>query len=252
MKTRIRRDIFLLVCAALMLTMTGAGAEAPAFTAAVSLSEGAPETAFAVYSSEEPFPDGDGAFIYRIEYTVAGETEKRELTFPCYGETDLVPLLRFVDLNFDGHLDLEALYVSGATNTTCTYFLNDGDDAGFTLAPILDNLSSYNLYAKQRIIVNYEHNSAASGVYTIFRYEEGVSLPYVYRIASFLDEYVESTQTFVYKDFVAEYDAAGNETILLDQTRGADFDEASWKTWYDARMALLWDGLDMNEQPVQR
>lgn len=251
MKRMLGWCLCLALCAALLPAM-GACAETPVFTASVALSLGAEETAFAVYASDEPFEGGDGAFVYRLEYTKKGETAPRALTFPCFGETEMVPLLRFVDLNFDGHLDLEALCVMGATNLYCTYFLNDGDDAGFTYAPLFDTLSSYDLYAEQRMIVNYQHESAASGVYTIYRYEEGALLPYVYRVASFLSDYDEQTQTLSYRDFVAEYDAQGNETVLLLKTRSADFDTEAWQVWYDERMALLFDGLNMDETPVQR
>lgn len=237
---------FLLIC-----TCSLAVAEAPVFTQTVILHEGNQPTTFYVYKTDEQIPAYADAPIYRIEYTMSnGETSSTLLQFP-YENSDntLVPMLRFVDMNGDGYLDIEASRAVGASNTYATFFINSGEDEQFWLAEALDCLSNYTLYPKQGLILNYEQDGVSTGTYTLLRWIDRQCDPQIYRVATIMDA---DQMEGMLRERIVEYDHEGRETVLLDQAH-PDYEQSEdWQPWIEQRNALLWQGLDPTEEPAAR
>lgn len=237
------RKQWLTLCLSLILPLC-ALAEGPVYTQSVALTEGAAPTTFSVYATggEEIEP------VYRIEYALPGGAAAQPLSFPCLSLEQGVPLLRFVDLNFDGRLDLGALYAVGATNETHTWFLQ-GEDGQLTPAEQLGDLSWYDLYPVQKLILNFQHDSAVTGIWTLYRCEDGQAR--VYRRAEILyDDRDASGKTF--RERVIELAPDGSETVLLDETGDDLWDEEQYKQRYEVWQSLLWQGLDASEKPLPR
>ena len=226
-------------------------AESPVFTATVVLHEGWRPTTFQVYATDEQIPYYTDALIYRIEYTLSnGETPSITLRFPCLnGENTLVPMLRFVDMNGDGYLDIEACRAVGASNTYATYFISGGENEQFWLAKSLGCLSNYTLYPKQGLILNYEQDGVSTGTYTLLRWINRQCDPQIYRVATIVD--AEGTAGML-RERIVEYDDEGRETVLLDQTH-PDYEQyEDWQPWVEQRNAYLWQGFDPTEEPAAR
>lgn len=232
--------IFLLLC----VLPCAAFADEPVFTAIVTLSKGAKPTQIAVYATGEANPEDETEAMYRIEYTLPdGTLSAQTLLFPCVGESELVPMLRFVDVNFDGFFDIEALHVEGASNVYSTYFLNSGSNVAFTKEPTLSNLSNYELYPNQRFIINSEHDSYLTGIVTAYRVPEGAARPIRYRVASFLYDDRDATGKTL-REVLTEYDDAGNPTVVKDETYAADLEEDAYLPVRESQSDFIWQLLD--------
>lgn len=109
--------------------------------------------------------------IYRLDvYEGQAEQPKQTLYF-TRENGELV--IETVDLDFDGFLDLDILYGSGATNSLHTFFRWDSAQDQFTAENgIYFWLSNYTLYPEKKLILNYLHNSAAEGVTQLFHWEQ--------------------------------------------------------------------------------
>ena len=224
-------------------------ADEPVFTVTATLSKGANPTRFSVYATDETDAEGDP--MYRIEYTLPdGTPSAQTLLFPCVGESELVPMLRFTDVNFDGFFDIEALRAQGASNVYSTYYLNDGSNAAFAEEPTLSNLSNYELYPNQRFIINSEHDSYLTEIVTAYRVPEGAARPLRYRVASFLYDDRDSSGATL-RELLTEYDDAGNPTVVKDETYAADMDKDAYLPVRESQSDFIWQLLDA-EMPLTR
>lgn len=219
-------------------------ADEPVFSITATLSAGANPTHFSVYATDELWQEDDTVAMYRIEYTLPdGSLSAQTLLFPCVAESELVPMLRFTDVNFDGYFDIEALRVQGASNVYSTYFLNDGSNSAFTEEPTLSNLSNYELYPCQRFIINSEHDSYLTNIVSAFRVPEGAMRPLRYRVASFLyDDRDASGHTL--RELLTEYDDAGNPTVVKDEAYASDLDEDAYMPVMEGQSDFIWQLLD--------
>ena len=115
-----------------------------------------------------------------------GTLSPQTFIFPWLSETDRIPILHFVDLNFDGHLDVQAYRVGGAICLYSTCFINNGQDSGFTEEPKLSNLSKYLLFPKQRLILNHERDSSLTAICTLYHWNSAFDEVQFSRFASLL------------------------------------------------------------------
>ena len=247
MRNRSISKILLLTLALLMLCAPALGEDTPVYATEVVLHEGDAPTGFRVYPTEERDPEFIDMVIYRMEYDLPDGTPAPEaLLFPSFAEGGMESTLHFVDLNADGYMDIEAYRAAGAANMTATYFICHGESGLFTEAKALSEMNAYTIYAEQKLLVGYTHDSAATGVYAMFRWGEDGYTPYLYRKASFLADERDNFET--YRDLVVEYDESGAEVaVYRDESCPMEFDEADWNARSDERMRLFWQGF---EQPV--
>ena len=84
------------------------------------------------------------------------------------------PWIKAHDVNFDGWPDLDIIYLLGASNSQHTFFFWDAEQGRFIPRNIgWAWLSSFDLLPEKGLIVNYIHDSAATGTKEIYRWEEG-------------------------------------------------------------------------------
>lgn len=229
---------------ALLAPVAALAQDAPLYERAVRLQRGMPALRFAVYADAASVPEYPDDPACRVVITREDGSALPELRFGYLGGAEMVELLRFHDFNFDGYLDVEALYVPGATNVTCTYFLYDPQADAFAPCPALSELSAYELYPQQKLIYNSIHDSAATGVWQLYAVENGQ--PRLIRQVSAL--YDEATNFEDVRVIATEYAADGaaserlNEPVTWEQLN----DPATYNAWG----AMLWSGYDADESPA--
>lgn len=240
-----KRKKSLLIYVVILCCLLGVAASAePASTCSLSIADGMPALTFSVFPTEERDPEWVEMIQYRLEITTQDGRALPTLTFPSLeGAEQQTHLLNFVDFNFDGYLDIEAVRAARASNMRNTHFLYHPDTGEFVYTPVLDALSGYQLFPGQRLILTYEHDSAATGVYSLFVIADGE--PTLFREASMLYKEGDDAQTI--RLLVTEYSQDGQETTLMDQSY-APFEEGAYDGWYDAAMDALWKGADPSEK----
>lgn len=240
---------FWMVLSLCVLLPLYAFAQSPIAQETVTLCRGEAPVEFQVYTTEQIDLDREEAPMNRIEARKTdGTGETLSLFFPCFGQSEYAPLLDFVDLNFDGRLDIGALFVDGATNQYRTWFLSAGEQGGYEEAPQLQDLSWFDVYPRQKLLFNREHDSAATAVWSIYRYEEGSFQPTLYRKAEILFDDRPNAQGI--REFIVEYDPEGREMVLMDENHGDLMDDELYQVRYAAWMETLWQGLDSTEKPL--
>jgi uncharacterized protein YgiM (DUF1202 family) len=148
---------------ALAIPLSMAGAEEAAYTATVKIHDSLPEMTFSLYPTGRFAQDDDGFPIWKLTVTSDSGVINDDLELSSAKEQwEYMQVLDFVDLNFDGYLDIEALKVSGANNMYSTYFLWDKDK--FVPAEGCDKLSSYAVHPENKRIYNYQQSSALTGI----------------------------------------------------------------------------------------
>ncbi len=240
-----KRFAGLLLGCCMLLPCLAAAEDTPLFQATIALSGSSAPLTFTVDNTGKTDPASDGDPVYRIRITGSDQETFDPLLFPYASGADMEPLLRFVDLNSDGYLDIEALHVVGASNRSSTYFLYNAAKKQFEEAPLLQNLSSYQIYPRQKLILNYEHESAVTGTYTLYRFVDGN--PVLFREASVLRDDRDNGESI--RELVTEYDDQGNRTVLLDETHAEFASEEEWLQHQTIWLQLLWTGLDATETP---
>lgn len=222
-------------------------AEQPVYTRTVTIAAQAPALTFSAFPTAERDAEWPDMILYRLDIAAADGRALPSLSFASLeGAGQQSHLLNFIDLNFDGYLDIEALRAAGASNMVNTYFLYDPAADAFAYEPALDSLSSYQLYPGQRLILNYQHDSAATGVWSLFVVNGGK--PVLFRQASMLYDERDDFQSI--RELVTEYGADGGETVLLDDTHAPFDSEGAYDGWYDVVMEQLWKGADAGETPL--
>ena len=241
-----------LLCLAALLCLSmccppPAAADQPVYTRTVTIGDQLPAMTFSAYPTEERDTEWPDMLLYRLEIATADGRALPSLRFASLeGADQQTHLLNFIDLNFDGYLDIEALRAAGASNMVNTYFLYDPAAGAFVYEPALDCLSSYQLYPGQRLILNFEHDSAATGVWSLFVTNNGK--PTLFRQASALYDERDDYQSI--RELVTEYGADGTATVLRDENHALPEDQGVSDGWYDLMMELLWEGADATEPPL--
>ena len=153
-----------------------------------------------------------------------------------------------MDVNFDGHLDIEALHSQGATNVFSTYFINNGKDTGFREEKQLWELSDYQLFPQQRLILNKIHDSYLTSVWEMFRWNEDGSQVFRYRTGSLL---YDDNDPQVLCALLLTYDESENATTFKEERYDANLQESAYQPFWDKRSQFLWEGLHA-ELPLSR
>ena len=235
------------LCLLIVMSSLAQAATEPLFEASVALAEGSEPTQFSVFPSEEhaaDFPDDPAC---RLQITPP-DGQMYTLLFPSYesAESDLVPLLRFADMNEDGFLDVEAVYILGASNLTTTYYLYDPADGKLHYAAALGVLSNAFYDAELGIILSQNSDGAATRHYTLFDVREGV--PVLTRTA-LMDATVQQGDGFV---LITQVKSESTGEFLLDETTSFDGDESAvWNTQYEQMMQTLLEGYGEGLTPQQ-
>lgn len=155
--------LLLALPSAFAFPMLTAWAEEAAYTTTAKIHDSLPEMTFSLYPTGRVAQDDDGFPIFGLTVTSSAGVINDDLFLSSAQEQwEYTKALNFIDLNFDGYLDIEALRVSGANNTYSTYFLWDKDK--FVKAAGTDKLSSYTLHPENKRIYNYQLSSALTGI----------------------------------------------------------------------------------------
>ena len=175
MKNLKRFLILAFLCCTLLPLSAFADAAEPLFEASVALQEGAVPTQFRVTQSAvsaPAFPD-DPALAMEI---TPPDGESYTILFPSlegYVGGPLAPLLRFEDMNGDGILDVNALFVMGASNVSSTYYLYDPADQHLHYAAPLGILSNAEYDPDRHIIFSQESDGVMRQFYFVFGLQDG-------------------------------------------------------------------------------
>jgi hypothetical protein len=155
--------LMLALSPALAIPSAKAGAEEAAYVATAKIHDSLPEMTFSLYPTGRSAQDDDGFPIWKLTVTSSAGVINDDLELSSAQEQwQYMKALNFVDINFDGYLDIEALRVSGANNMYSTYFLWDKDK--FVPAKGCEKLSSYTLHPENKRIYNYQQSSALTGI----------------------------------------------------------------------------------------
>ena len=164
------------------------------------------------------------AINFTSENTNAGERE----VYPC-------------DVNMDGYTDLALLNSMGASDGFASYYVYDPAAGEFVYHPELERLSFYRaqFYPEKRYVLNYLHDSAATGIWELYQWQTDGEL----KLLS------EAAIQFEGDALTAMAGRAKNGTIKISYTSEpfAYEDEARRRLEYDKLMAILFDGGDPGE-----
>lgn len=164
------------------------------------------------------------AINFTSENTNAGERE----VYPC-------------DVNMDGYTDLALLNSMGASDGFASYYVYDPAAGEFVYHPELERLSFYRaqFYPRNRYVLNYLHDSAATGIWELYQWQTDGEL----KLLS------EAAIQFEGDALTAMAGRAKNGTIKISYTSEpfAYEDEARRRLEYDKLMAILFDGDDPGE-----
>lgn len=186
---------------------------------------------------------------YRVD--VEGMPQDAEMIFMNSEPTSEISLLRFVDINFDGNADIAALRTCGATDSFADFFVYSPQTGAFVKDEALTYISLYRaqLYPEQSIILNYEHDGAATGTWQLYRWEgDGASRSLkLLRDASML---FEGNDTDNIHDTVSEYAEDGSKTVLYGDTHSTYVDEDEYNAVMDKLLNMLWQGYNSSEASI--
>ncbi|HPJ02527.1 MAG TPA: hypothetical protein PKU80_06785 [Candidatus Limiplasma sp.] len=247
MKQNLRRLTLGFLCLVLAALILPAYADSALFEAAVSLQSGAEPTQFRVYASTEHaagFPD-DPALLAEVT-PPAGDPYTFLFPSDESNQNDILPLLRFTDMNGDGNLDVEAVFVLGASNLTCTYYLFDPADGQMHYSAVLGALANAVYDAQLNVILSQVSDGAATQYYSLFDLAEGV--PVLARTA-WMDAVPQGD---AYTLSINVTSAITGEVLLEDSVPFQDDESALWNAQYDRMMLALLDGyagIPATEQP---
>lgn len=161
---------------------------------------------------------------FTSENTNAGERE----VYPC-------------DVNMDGYTDLALLNSMGASDGFASYYVYDPAAGEFVYHPELERLSFYRaqFYPRNRYVLNYLHDSAATGIWELYQWQTDGEL----KLLS------EAAIQFEGDALTAMAGREKNGTIKIGYTSEpfAYEDEARWRLEHDKLMAILFDGDDPGE-----
>ncbi len=213
--------------------ISSAGAEEAAYTAAAKIHDSLPEMTFSLYPTGRFAQDDDGFPIWQLKVTSSAGVINDDLFFSSAQEQwEYMKALDFVDLNFDGYLDIQALRVSGANNTYSTYFLWDKDR--FVQAQGSDKLSSYTLHPENKRIYNYQLSSALTGIGERYSWNGNTLVLEGYYDCDFTD--MEN----VYVKIVLN-DREGKAQTVFDSTFKADFFADNFTAIDEAMHAIVYN-----------
>ena len=170
----------------------------------------------------------DGNEIQTINFTAENVNEGQRETVLC-------------DVNMDGYADLALMNSMGASDGFASYYLYEPMTGQFVHHPGLDRLSFYRaqFYPEKRYVLNYLHDSAATGIWELYQWQTDGEL----KLLS------EAAIQFEGDALTAMAGRAKNGTIKISYTSEpfAYEDEARRRLEYDKLMAILFDGGDPGE-----
>lgn len=170
----------------------------------------------------------DGNEIQTINFTAENVNEGQRETVLC-------------DVNMDGYADLALMNSMGASDGFASYYLYEPMTGQFVHHPGLDRLSFYRaqFYPEKRYVLNYLHDSAATGIWELYQWQTDGEL----KLLS------EAAIQFEGDALTAMAGRAKNGTIKISYTSEpfAYEDEARWRLEHDKLMAILFDGDDPGE-----
>ena len=170
----------------------------------------------------------DGNEIQTINFTAENVNEGQRETVLC-------------DVNMDGYADLALMNSMGASDGFASYYLYEPMTGQFVHHPGLDRLSFYRaqFYPEKRYVLNYLHDSAATGIWELYQWQTDGEL----KLLS------EAAIQFEGDALTAMAGRAKNGTIKISYTSEpfAYEDEARRRLEYDKLMAILFDGDDPGE-----
>ena len=157
----------------------------------------------------------DGNEIQTINFTAENVNEGQRETVLC-------------DVNMDGYADLALMNSMGASDGFASYYLYEPMTGQFVHHPGLDRLSFYRaqFYPEKRYVLNYLHDSAATGIWELYQWQTDGELKLLSEAAIQFEGTIKISYTsepFAYED------------------------EARRRLEYDKLMAILFDGGDPGE-----
>ena len=184
--------------------------------------------------------EGNTEDVYMLNLYLDGDFFQ-QLYFTTQETREEGPFIKAADLNFDGYPDLDIVYQLGASNSRHIFFFYDQETGKYE--PWIFTymgLSNYDLDAEHAYIINYDHNSALSGVKTIYRWD-GKTLQPVRSAGVYQDEYDEYTFRLTVSYY--SYGPARKETKEYQRLNIAEAsDEEALEMWKTLE-ELMWDGL---------
>lgn len=242
-----RKSLKLVLCLGLILSALcapAALAQSESIMAeTLSIRKGMPMTTFSVHPTGKT--DAEETPLYRIDMLEEDGQTLPSLTFPSVGEDAMARMLDFADINFDGYMDILALYAQGASNVTSTFFVYDPVNVCYIQASEPTS-SIYYLYPRQRLITNESSDGIITMTKSLYRVLDGELLPTLYREAITSSE--ESDDHSTYHHVIKQFNADGSETIMLDEYYPVDeADDERSIARFNLQTDLLFEGFDRSQ-----
>ena len=195
-----------------------------------------------VYATELAVPEWEEESVYRLRAVDLDKPDQPmpELLFPSMeGGDGIVPLVRILDMNYDGFPDLVALRAQGASNVRSTFFLYRPEEGEYRYEATLGALSNFSMFPEHGLLHNSVHESASTGSHEFYRVNEG--RVWLCRCASMRVE--EGGDGFWLRIKVSDFTPAGEEIVLLDEVREPFVDETDERETARRLEELLYDGI---------
>ena len=194
-----------------------------------------------IFTAEQISRDADyGESVYDIRVTMDGN-EIQTINFTAENVNEGQRETVLCDVNMDGYADLALMNSMGASDGFASYYLYEPMTGQFVHHPGLDRLSFYRaqFYPEKRYVLNYLHDSAATGIWELYQWQMDGEL----KLLS------EAAIQFEGDALTAMAGRAKNGTIKISYTSEpfAYEDEARRRLEYDKLMVILFDGDDPGE-----
>lgn len=154
----------------------------------------------------------------------------------------------FADINFDGYLDLDSLYYAAVSNEVKTFFLWEPAQGKFVPAALYGQwLSRYAVYPEKRLILSYIHETALTGDYELYTWQDGLLL--LLRRSRWINA---EDDPYMIDEILTDYtqDVPGGVELFRERYSVDRYTEAFSKERYELRMRLLWEGYGQPEDEI--
>ena len=174
----------------------------------------------------------DGEQTQTINFTSENTNEGEQEVYLC-------------DVNMDGYADLALLNSMGASDGFASYYVYDAAAGAFVYRPELNRLSFYRaqFYPQKRYVLNYLHDSAATGVWELYQWQLGGEFKLLAEASIQFTDDVNSGELAAkagpVQNGVAQMTYTGKPFAYEDETR--------WNLEREKLMNILFDGDDPDE-----
>lgn len=197
-----------------------------------------------IVTAEEIGRSEYGETTFDIRVTMDGE-QTQTINFTSENTNEGEQEVYLCDVNMDGYADLALLNSMGASDGFASYYVYDAAAGAFVYHPELNRLSFYRtqFYPQKRYVLNYLHDSAATGIWELYQWQLSGELKLLATAA------IQLTGDENGGELEAMAGPVQNGVAQMTYTSEpfAYEDEARWNLEREKLMEILFDGDDPGE-----